>query len=87
MQYSSVCTLTNTLDSMIDIQVIVVTQALVHCLICPHSPKGAAHPQASCGHIRQCTHACVATNMSHFQHSKNLSKLAIDCSAYLHNKR
>ena len=34
-------------------------------------------PEGECGHIRQCTSACVATNMLHFRHSKNLPKLTI----------
>ena len=36
--------------------VIVATQALVCCLICPHSPSGIVHttmPEGECGHIRQ----------------------------------
>ena len=39
--------------------ILVATQVLVHCLICPHSPSGAGRPWASCIHIRQCTRACV----------------------------
>ena len=39
-----------------------ITQEHVHFLdICPHLPSGAGYPQASCVHIRQCTHACVTT--------------------------
>ena len=40
---------------------LVATQALVHCLIGPHLPSGAARPRASYIHIRQCTCACVTT--------------------------
>ena len=41
--------------------ILVAIQALVHCLICPHLALGAAHPQALCVDIRQCTLACVTT--------------------------
>ena len=41
--------------------ILVATQALMHYLICLHSFLGAAHPQASCIHIRQCTLACITT--------------------------
>ena len=40
---------------------LVITQALVLCLIYMHSPEGAACPQASCAYIRQSTLACVIT--------------------------
>ena len=42
-----------------------------------------AAPESKCRHIRQCTSAFVATNMLHFQHSKNQPEVAIHCSAYL----
>ena len=41
--------------------ILVATQELVRCLICPHSPSGAGRPRASCVHIRQRTRACVTT--------------------------
>ena len=41
--------------------ILVITQALVLCLINTHSPSGAAHPRASCMYIRQSTLACVIT--------------------------
>ena len=41
--------------------ILVPTQTLINCLICLHSPLGAVRPQASCLHIRQCTHACITT--------------------------
>ena len=41
--------------------ILVATQELVRCLICPHSPSGAERPRASCVHIRQRTRACVTT--------------------------
>ena len=67
------------------IHVIVVTQARAHCLICTHDAEGAQRPRAS-GHIRQCTSACVATNILHFRHSKNLPKRIANRSAYLYSK-
>ena len=39
--------------------ILVITQVLVLCLICTHSPSGA--PWASCVFIRQSTLACVTT--------------------------
>ena len=44
----------------------VVTQARVRCLICPHDARGRTTPEGECGHIRQRTSSCVATNMLHF---------------------
>ena len=41
--------------------ILVITQALVLCLIYTHSPLGAARPRASCVYIRQSTPACVTT--------------------------
>ena len=41
--------------------ILVITQALVLCLIYTHSPSGAARPRASCVYIRQSTLACVIT--------------------------
>ena len=38
--------------------IIVVTWALVHCLICTHSPSGTSAPS---GIVRQCTRAYVTT--------------------------
>ena len=69
-----------------NVHVIVVTQARVHCLICTHDAQGRAAPEGECGHIRQCTSACVATNMLHFRHSKNLPELIANRSAYLYSK-
>ena len=46
--------------------VIVVIQARVRCLICTHDARGRAAPEGECGHIRQRTSSCVATNMLHF---------------------
>ena len=51
--------------------------ALGHC-----APLGIVRTY----HIRQCTSACVATNMLHFRYSKNLPKLIINRSAYLYGK-
>ena len=34
-------------------------------------------PEGECKHIRQCTSTCVATNMLHFQYSKNLPNLLL----------
>ena len=45
----------------IGIEILIITQALVLCLISTHSPSGAAHPQASCVYVRQSTLACVIT--------------------------
>ena len=61
----------------VEIHVIVVTQARVHCLICMHDARGCAMPKGECGHIRQCTSACVATNMLHFRYSKKLLFFAL----------
>ena len=41
--------------------ILVITQALVLCLIYTHSPSGAARPRGSCVYIRQSTLACVIT--------------------------
>ena len=41
--------------------ILVITQALVLCLIYTHSPLGTARPRASCVYIRQSTLACVMT--------------------------
>jgi len=49
------------LTDFLKCNILVVTQAGLHWLICMHSPLGAACPQASCVHIRQCTPACVTT--------------------------
>ena len=38
-------------------------------------------PEGECVYIRQSMSACVITNMLHLQHSKNLSKPEVDCSA------
>ena len=43
-------------------------------------------PEGECGHIWQWTSICVATNMLHFWHSKNLPELIANCSAYLYSK-
>jgi len=43
--------------------VIVVTQAGVHCLRYMHDAQGRAAPEGECIHIRQCTPACVTTNI------------------------
>ena len=67
------------------VQVIVVTQARVRCLICTHDARGRAAPEGECGHIRQRTSSCVATNMLHFRHSKNLPKLDSNISASLYS--
>ena len=40
---------------------LVITQALVLCLIYTHSPSSAVRPQASCVYIKQSTLACVMT--------------------------
>ena len=42
-------------------------------------------PENECVYIRQSMSACVITNTLHFQHSKNLPKPKIDCSASLYN--
>ena len=42
--------------------------------------------KGKCEHIRQCTSACVATNMLHFRHSKNLPEFIANRSAYLYSK-
>ena len=41
--------------------ILVITQALVLCLIYMYSPLGTAHPQALYVYIRQSTLACVIT--------------------------
>ena len=64
----------------------VITQARVLCLIYTH--EGVQLVKASVHmYIRQSTSACVITNMLHFQHSKNLPKLKVDCSASLYSNR
>ena len=51
------------LGTVSDTDILVITQALVRCLIYMHSPPGAACPWASCIYIRQCTLACVIRNL------------------------
>ena len=45
--------------------VMVVTQARVRCLICTHDARGRVRT------YRQCTSACVTTNMLHFRTLKS----------------
>ena len=57
---------------------VVVTQARVHCLMCTHNNQGYTVPEGEYGHIRQCKIGCVATNMLHFL-SKGLVVIIIWC--------
>ena len=48
-------------------------------------PDIYVHTTPKSRRIRQCTSACVATNMLHFRHSTYLTELAIECFDYLQN--
>ena len=47
-----------------------------------YDAQGCAAPEGECGYIRQYMSACVATNMLHFRHSKNLPEHIANRSAY-----
>ena len=70
--------------------VIVVIQVRVHCLICTHDNRGHTAPQGmppgECGHIRQCTSACVAANMLHFGTLKICPNLLLTALPILQNR-
>ena len=64
--------------------ILVITQALVRCLIYMHSPSGAVRPWASCIYIRQRILACVITyaKQKHPRCKKRKAKSEAPVSSY-----
>ena len=53
----------------------------------PYIYEGHTVPEGKCLYIRQSTSDCAITKLLHFQHSKNLPKHEIECSASLYINR